>query len=77
MLFKIFYLLLVTPWREKHLESSLCSGIALNVWYLLGQIPGGVLLFAILVVFVVVLLVLTNEKACNNLVKVLEAFRKH
>jgi hypothetical protein len=52
------------------------SGVALNVWYLLQQVPGDVWLIAIPLAFVVVLLVLTNEKACNRLIRVLETLRK-
>jgi hypothetical protein len=52
------------------------SGVALNVWYLLQQVPGDVWLIAIPLAFIVVLLVLTNEKACNRLIRVLETLRK-
>lgn len=58
------------------LKVILGSGIALNMWYLLGQLPSGDTLVAIILVFLLVLFVLCYEPACNRLIRILDTLRK-
>jgi hypothetical protein len=54
------------------LKTIIASGVAVNVGYLLNQVPTIVLIVFITGCFVLAALVLFNESACNRLIRVLK-----
>lgn len=52
------------------------AGLDADLVNLLQQMPGDALLVLTILGFVVVILVLTNERACERLIRVLKALRK-
>ena len=53
------------------IKHIIASGIAVNIGYLLEQVPAIVLIVFVAGCFALVVLVLCNESACNRLIRVL------